>query len=92
MADSGLASSTKDAGSRSRDVITSSYPTPSKSKAAKNLAQRQKATWPSFFKESENVDSQSEKSLSHYGDGERRGTRNDRLKNVEREADDKLER
>ncbi|XP_065059055.1 pericentriolar material 1 protein-like [Rhopilema esculentum] len=52
---------------RPNDVITTSYPTPSKSSAAKSLAQRQKATWPSFFKDPDNVDSASEGRVPYVG-------------------------
>ena len=51
------------------DVVTASYPTPSKSAATKNLADRQNATWPSFLKDADNVDSMSERTASQYEDG-----------------------
>ena len=92
MIDSELASVKKDTENRSRDVITTLYPTPSKSKAAKNLAQRQRATWPSFLKESENIDSQSERSTSYYGEADKQDVNDDELKKEVKETDDKLDR
>lgn len=81
---------TSAAESRSRDVITTSYPTPSKSKAAKILAERKRATWPSFLKDSENIDSQSERSLSIYGEGKEKQV--DEIQKEEKETEEKLER
>ena len=75
---------------KSRDVISTSYPTPSKSKAAMNLAERQRATWPSFLKEAENIDSQSERSASNYGD--KRDMKEEKVKEEVKETEDKLDR
>ena len=92
LTDSELAQATNDADSRPRDVITTSYPTPSKSKAAQNLAQRQRATWPPFLKDSENIDSQSERSASYFGEGERQEFQENRRAKEDKESDEKLER
>eukprot|EP00794_Sanderia_malayensis_P007218 gene7218-8026_t len=51
----------------SSDVITTSYPTPSKSAATRNLADlKQKATWPSFLKDADQVESASDRTVSQY--------------------------
>ena len=49
----------------SSDVITTSYPTPVRSTAGKTLAERQKAVWPAFLKDSEEVDNTSEVSSKY---------------------------
>ncbi len=50
----------------SSDVITASYPTPSKSAATRNMAERQRATWPSFLKDTDQLDTASERTASQY--------------------------
>ena len=92
MVDSELVYANKDTENRSRDVITTSYPTPSKSKAAKNLAERQKAAWPSFLKEPENIDSQSERSASYYAESGKLEVKDDEMKKEVQETEDKLDR
>ena len=55
-----------------------------------DLAERQRATWPSFLKETENIDSQSERSASNYG--EKRDMKEEKVKEEVKETEDKLER